>query len=42
MDGQSTALNESLVARLVVTGVGTLVGVYTVMTLQVRFAIEAL
>lgn len=42
MHRQGTALYESLVARFIVTGVGSLVGMYTVVALKVGFPIEAL
>ena len=42
VDSQSTTLNEGLLARLIVTGVGSLVGMYPIMPLKVGFAVEAL
>ena len=42
VDSQSTALNECLVARLVITGIGTFIGVYPVMALEIGLAIETL
>lgn len=42
VDRKSTALDECFVARFVVTGVGTLVGMNSIMALEVRLSIEAL
>ena len=42
VDCQSTALNEGLVAGFVVTGVRTFIGMYSVVTLEIGFSIEAL
>ena len=42
VDSQGAALNEGLVARFVVTSVGTFIGMYSVMTLEIRFSIETL
>jgi hypothetical protein len=42
VDGESTALNEALSAARVVARVGALVGVYPIVTLEVRLAVEAL
>ena len=42
MDSQGAALNECLIAGLVITRVRALIGVYSVMTLEVGLAIETL
>ena len=42
VDGQGAALNEGLVARFVIARVGTFVGMYSIVALEVRFSIEAL
>ncbi len=39
---QGAALNECLIAGFVITGIRALVGVDSIMALEVRFAIEAL
>lgn len=39
---QGTALNEALAAPWCLAGVRSLIGVYAVMSLQVRLAVEAL
>lgn len=40
VDGQGAALNECLAARLVVASVGAFIGMYSVMALEIGFAIE--
>ena len=42
MDSQGAALNEGLVARLVVASVGAFIGMYSVMTLKIGFSVETL
>ena len=42
MDGQGAALDERLFTWLVVTCVGALVGVDAIVSLEIRFAVEAL
>ena len=42
VDSQGAALNECLVAGFVVAGVGAFVGMYSIVTLEVRFPIETL
>ncbi len=42
VDSQGAALNECLVARFVVTSVRALVGVYSIMALEIRLSIETL
>ena len=42
VDSQGATLNECLVAGLVVAGVGAFVGMYPIMTLEVRLPIETL
>ena len=42
VDGQGTALDECLVARFVVASVGALIGMYSVMALEIGLAIETL
>lgn len=42
VDGQGAALNEGLVARLVVASIGAFIGMYSVMALEIRLSIETL
>ena len=42
MDCQSAALYKSLVTRFVIASIGALVGMYAIMTLEIRLAIETL
>ena len=42
MHRQSAALYESLITRFVIAGVGSLVGMYAIVTLKVRLSIETL
>lgn len=42
VNGQGATLDESLLAWLVVTRVGPLVGMYPIVPLQIRLAVEAL
>lgn len=42
VDGQGAALNEGLVARFVVAGIGAFVGMYSIMALEIRLSIETL
>ena len=42
MDGQRAALNESLLAWLVIARVRTFVGMDAIVSLEIRFAIETL
>ena len=42
VDSQGAALNEGLVARFVIASVGTFIGMYSVMTLEIGLSIETL
>ena len=42
MDSQGAALNECLVAGFVVAGVGAFIGMYSIVTLEVRLPVETL
>ena len=42
VDSQGAALNECLVAGFVVAGVGAFIGMYSIVTLEVRLSIETL
>lgn len=42
MNSQGTALYESLAAGFVVASIRAFIGMYSIVTLQVRFPIEAL
>ena len=40
--GQGAALNECLIARLVVASIGAFIGVYSVMPLEIGLAVKTL
>lgn len=42
VDSQGAALNESLIARFVIARVRAFIGMYSVMTLEIRLPIETL
>lgn len=42
VDGQGAALNESLVARCVVAGIGAFIGMYSIVALEIGLSIKTL
>ena len=42
VDSQGTALNECLVAGFIIAGVGAFIGMYSIVTLEVRLSVETL
>ena len=42
VDGQGAALNEGLAARFVVASIRALIGMYSVMALEIGFSVETL
>ena len=42
VDSQGATLNECLVAGFVVAGIGSFIGMYSIVTLEVRLPIETL
>ena len=42
VDGQGAALNESLVARCIVAGIGAFIGMYSIVALEIGLSIKTL